>query len=129
MERNVLGGPLDPCSVDPLTGWFRDGSCRTNEQDRGSHTICGVMTREFLEHQRSIGNDLTTPMPQYRFPGLNPGDRWCVTAGNWLRAHAEGVAAPVVLAATNERVLDVVSLDVLRQHAVDVPPDISTLED
>jgi uncharacterized protein (DUF2237 family) len=129
MERNVLGGPLDPCSVDPLTGWFRDGSCRTNEQDRGSHTICGVMTREFLEHQRSIGNDLTTPMPQYRFPGLKPGDRWCVTAGNWLRAHADGAAAPVVLAATSARVLDFVSLDVLRQHAVDVPPDISTLED
>lgn len=127
MERNVLGGPLEPCGVDPLTGWFRDGSCRTNEQDHGSHTICAVMTSEFLQHQKAIGNDLTTAMPQYRFPGLQPGDRWCVTAPNWLRAHADGGAAPVVLAATHERALEVVPLDVLREHAVDVPPDIRTL--
>lgn len=120
-DVNVIGGPLEACSLDPLTGWFRDGSCRTNEADRGSHTICSVMTSEFLEHQRSIGNDLTTPMPQFRFPGLVPGDRWCVTAPNWLRAHGDGVAAPVVLAATNAAVLDVVPLEVLVEHAVDVP--------
>ena len=126
-ERNVLGGDLEECSVDPVTGWFRDGSCRTNEADRGSHTICAVMTAEFLDHQRSIGNDLSTPMPQYRFPGLLPGDRWCVTAPNWLRAHGDGVAAPVVLAATNERVLDLVQLDVLEEHAIDVPKDPGSL--
>ena len=129
MERNVLGGELEVCSTDPLTGWFRDGSCRTASADRGSHTICAVVTREFLDHQFSIGNDLSTPMPQYRFPGLVPGDRWCVTAPNWLRAREAGVAAPVVLAATHERALDVVPLDVLRSYAVDVPPDLSELGD
>lgn len=127
MEMNVLGNELESCSMDPLTGWFRDGACRTGPDDRGSHTICAVVTREFLDHQRSIGNDLTTPMPQYRFPGLVPGDRWCVTAPNWLRAHADGVAAPVVLASTHERVLEIVPLAVLEQHAVDVPPDLSTI--
>jgi uncharacterized protein (DUF2237 family) len=86
-----------------------------------------VVTEDFLDHQRRIGNDLITPMPQYRFPGLAPGDRWCVTAPNWLRAHLDGAAAPVVLAATHERVLDVVPLNVLEQHAVDVPPDLSAL--
>lgn len=126
-DLNVVGGPLEECSLDPVTGWFRDGSCRTNEADRGSHTICSVMTVEFLEHQRSIGNDLATPMPQFRFPGLVPGDRWCVTAPNWLRAHADGVAAPVVLAATNASVLDVVALEVLVAHAVDVPDDLGPL--
>ena len=127
-DRNVLGGELEECSIDPVTGWFRDGSCRTQERDQGSHTICAVMTAEFLEHQRSIGNDLVTPMPQYRFPGLTVGDRWCVTAPNWLRAHLDGAAAPVVLAATNEAVLSIVPLDTLRSHAVDVPDDPSALE-
>jgi uncharacterized protein (DUF2237 family) len=120
-ERNVLGGELEPCGTDPMTGFYRDGCCSTGPEDLGSHTICAVMTSEFLEHQRSIGNDLSTPMPQYRFPGLVPGDRWCVTARNWLLAHREGVAAPVVLASTNERVLDLVPLEALQQHAVDVP--------
>jgi uncharacterized protein (DUF2237 family) len=127
-ERNVLGGDLDPCGFDPVTGWFRDGCCNTGPEDVGSHTICSVMTAEFLEHQRSIGNDLMTPMPDYQFPGLQPGDRWCVTARNWLRAHIDGVAAPVVLASTHERALEIVPLDVLRQYAVDVPSDISELE-
>jgi uncharacterized protein (DUF2237 family) len=86
------------------------------------------MTPEFLEHQRSIGNDLVTPMPAYRFPGLVPGDRWCVTAANWLRAHHDGAAAPVVLASTHHRALDIVSLEIMQQHAVDVPPDLSVLE-
>ncbi len=128
MERNVLGDPLAPCGSDPVTGWFRDGSCNTSPEDRGRHTICAVMTQEFLEHQRSIGNDLTTPVPQFRFPGLSPGDRWCVTAANWLRAHHDGVAAPVVLASTHERTLDIVTLEILESHAVDVPPDLSELE-
>lgn len=127
-ERNVLGGPLGPCSTDPLTGWFRDGSCRTGPDDLGSHTICSVMTPEFLAHQRSIGNDLSTPHPGFQFPGLRPGDRWCVTAPNWLRAHRDGSAAPVVLSATNSRVLELVPLDVLRHYAVDVPDDLRDLD-
>lgn len=120
-ERNVLGGDLENCSVDPVTGWFRDGSCATAPDDVGSHTICAVVSREFLDHQLSIGNDLVTPMPAFQFPGLQPGDRWCVTARNWLRAHQDGAAAPVVLAATHERALDIVALDVLSEYAVDVP--------
>jgi uncharacterized protein len=127
-ERNVLGGELVSCSTEPLTGWFRDGSCRTGPDDLGSHTICAVVTAEFLSHQRRIGNDLATPRPEFRFPGLRPGDRWCVTAPNWLRAHLDGVAAPVVLAATNERVLDLVPLALLRTHAVDVPDDVRGLD-
>jgi uncharacterized protein (DUF2237 family) len=122
-ERNVLGGELEPCSTDPLTGYFRDGSCRTGPDDLGSHTVCAVVTAEFLEHQRAIGNDLSTPVPQYRFPGLVPGDRWCVTARNWARAHRDGVAAPVVLAATHEAVLQILPLTALQEHAVDVPAD------
>ena len=128
MARNVLGNELEPCGVDPLTGFYRDGACHTGPEDRGSHTVCAVVTAEFLAHQRSIGNDLVTPMPQYRFPGLVPGDRWCVTARNWLRAHADGAAAPVVLAATHERATEVVPLEALRAHAVDVPDDPAGLE-
>jgi uncharacterized protein len=126
-DRNVLGGELETCGTDPLTGFYRDGCCTTGPEDHGSHTICAVVTAEFLEHQRSIGNDLSTPMPQYGFPGLQPGDRWCVTAVNWLRAHEDGAAAYVVLACTDERALDVVPLDVLEQHAVDVPTDPGSL--
>lgn len=122
-ERNVLGDPLDPCGTDPLTGFYRDGCCSTGDQDLGLHTICAVVTAEFLAHQRSIGNDLSTPMPAYRFPGLVPGDRWCVTARNWLRAHEDGQACPVVLASTHERTLDLVPLEVLADYAVDVPDD------
>lgn len=128
-ERNVLGGELEVCGLDPLTGWYRDGCCNTGPEDAGSHTICAVMTAEFLEHQKRIGNDLSTPRPQFRFPGLNPGDRWCVTARNWLRAHRDGAAAPVVLASTHERALDIVPMEVLREHAVDVPADPGALED
>jgi uncharacterized protein (DUF2237 family) len=122
-DRNVLGGELEPCGVDPLTGFYRDGCCRTSPEDRGSHTICAVVTAEFLEHQQSIGNDLSTPLQQYGFPGLRPGDRWCVTAANWLRAHLDGAASYVVLAATDERALQTVPLAALREHAVDVPAD------
>lgn len=126
-DRNVLGGSLEPCGNEPVTGFYRDGCCSTGDQDRGLHTICAVVTTEFLEHQRSIGNDLSTPVPEYRFPGLLPGDRWCVTAVNWLRAHHDGCAAPVVLASTHERTLEVVPLEVLQQHAVDVPDDLANL--
>ena len=99
-ELNVLGGPLSAWGSDPVTGFFRDGCCHTGPQDVGSHTICAVVTSEFLEHQRKIGNDLSTPMPQFRFPGLVPGDRWCVTAANWLQAHRDGerVVAPAAVA-------------------------------
>lgn len=120
-NRNVLGGELEPCGTDPLTGFYRDGCCATGPEDLGNHTICAVVTLEFLDHQRSIGNDLTTPNRHFGFPGLTPGDRWCVTAGNWLRAHFDGKAAFVVLAATNESVLDVVPLEILKEHAVDIP--------
>jgi uncharacterized protein len=122
-DRNVLGGDLEECGTDPLTGFYRDGCCTTGPEDRASHTICAVVTAEFLEHQRTIGNDLSTPMPEHHFPGLVPGDRWCVTARNWLLAHEDGAAAYVVLASTNEATLDVVSLEALREHAVDVPED------
>src|SRR6202167_4480781 len=126
-DRNVLGGELEPCGADPVTGFYRDGCCSTGPQDQGSHTICAVVTTEFLDHQRRIGNDLSTPVPQYQFPGLVPGDRWCVTAANWLRAHRDGAAAPVVLASTHERALQIVPLSALKQHAVDVPADPGTL--
>jgi uncharacterized protein (DUF2237 family) len=127
-ERNVLGGPLEVCGTEPMTGFYRDGCCATGPQDRGSHTICAVVTADFLEHQRSIGNDLSTPMPHFAFPGLVPGDRWCVTAHNWLRAWEDGAASFVVLASTNERVLEIVPLDALREMAVDVPADASGLD-
>ncbi len=127
-ERNVLGGELEPCGTDPMTGFYRDGDCRTGPQDIGSHTICAVVTQAFLEHQRSIGNDLSTPRPEFGFPGLNPGDRWCVTAVNWARAYNASVAAPVVLASTNEAVLSIVPLEALQRHAVDVPVDPRDLE-
>ena len=124
---NVLGGPLEPCGYDPLTGFWRDGTCRTGGQDLGVHAVCAVMTDEFLEFSASVGNDLSTPRPEWHFPGLVPGDRWCVVAVRWLQAYDAGVAAPVVLSATSERALDVVPLDVLRAHSVDVPPDLSGL--
>jgi uncharacterized protein len=126
-ERNVLGTELEPCGTDPVTGFYRDGRCSTGPDDLGSHTVCAVVTAEFLEHQRSVGNDLSTPRPEYRFPGLQPGDRWCVVAVRWLQAYRDGAAAPVVLAATNERATDVVPLELLREHAVDVPADPGSL--
>jgi uncharacterized protein len=126
-ERNVLGSPLEPCGTDPMTGFYRDGACSCGDDDLGLHAVCAVVTEEFLAHQRGVGNDLSTPMPQYSFPGLHPGDRWCVVAARWLQAYRDGVAAPVVLASTNQRAIEIVPLDALREHAVDVPPDLSTL--
>ena len=127
MAKNVLGSELEPCGFDPMTGFYRDGCCHTGPADLGSHTICAVVSAEFLEYQQEIGNDLSTPVPEYDFPGLSPGDRWCVTALNWLRAHEAGVAAFVVLASTHERALDYVPLDVLERYAVDVPADPSSI--
>lgn len=128
IEVNILGGRLQTCGQEPMTGFYRDGCCRTGPEDQGSHTICAVVTAEFLEHQRSIGNDLSTAVPLYGFAGLSPGDRWCVTARNWLRAHADGAAAFVVLAATHERALEIVPREVLEQYAVDVPEDPGALQ-
>lgn len=127
-QRNVLGGELESCSNDPLTGFYRDGSCTVGPMDPGLHAVCAVMTSEFLDHQRSVGNDLSTPRPEWRFPGLTPGDRWCVVAGRWLQSHDAGVAAPVVLAATNYRALEVIPIELLRENAVDVPDDVSGLD-
>jgi uncharacterized protein len=124
---NVLGGELEPCGTDPVTGFYRDGCCTTGPEGLGSHTVCAVMTTQFLAHQRDVGNDLSTPIPAYEFPGLEPGDRWCVVASRWWQAYKAGVAPPVVLAATHVRALDVVPLDALREHAVDVPSDPSSL--
>lgn len=116
---NVLGEPLAQCSVDPLTGYFRDGHCNTCDQDSGSHTVCAVMTDEFLAFSKYVGNDLSTPMQQFRFPGLKAGDQWCLCAGRFLQAHYEGCAPKVNLAATHARALEIVPLDVLREHALD----------
>lgn len=122
-ERNVLGGPLEECNIDPVTGFYRDGCCTSGPDDVGSHTVCAVVTREFLTHQASVGNDLSTPRPEYGFPGLSPGDRWCVVAARWRQAYEDGVPCPVVLAATNEKALAVVPIEMLREHSVDIPDD------
>ena len=114
---NVLGTELVPCSYDPLTGWYRDGCCHTDEHDHGSHVICCRVTVEFLNHQFEAGNDLITPRPEYRFKGLKPGDRWCVCALRWKEAYADGCAPPVVLESTHQRALDFVPLEWLQRHA------------
>jgi len=126
-ETNVFGAELQPCGTDPVTGFYRDGSC-TSGPTQALHVVCAVVTAEFLDHQRSLGNDLITPMPEYGFPGLRPGDRWCVVATRWLQAYEAGVAPPVVLAATNARTLGIIDLAILRRFAVDVPEDLSSLE-
>ena len=126
-ERNVLGGELQSCGADPLTGFYRDGCC-TSGPNEAVHLVCAVATAEFLAHQRAVGNDLSTPRPEYGFPGLTPGDRWCVVAQRWLQAYEAGVAPPVVLASTNARALEMIDLAALQEHAVDVPSDISSLE-
>ena len=127
-ELNVLGGPLEPCGTDPVTGFYRDGNCSCGPDDRGLHAVCAVMTPEFLAQQQRVGNDLVTPRPEWGFPGLAPGDRWCGVAARWLQAHQDGAAAPVVLASTNARALEIVPIELLREHSVDVPADPSALE-
>ena len=118
--RNVLGGPLATCCTAPLTGFYRDGSCHTGPQDLGTHVVCAQVTLEFLEFSVARGNDLVTPVPQFHFPGLNPGDKWCLCAMRWKEALDAGVAPPVVLAATHEKALEFVSLEDLKRHAVDL---------
>ena len=121
---NVLGEPLAPCSYDPLTGYFRDGCCRTDANDLGTHVVCARVTEAFLAFSLARGNDLITPRLEWRFAGLRPGDRWCLCVNRWLEALQAGVAPPVVLQSTHERALSHVSLDVLRQHAW-APPSSS----
>ncbi len=116
-QKNLLGLPLETCSTSPMTGYFRTGCCETDEDDRGSHTICAEVTAEFLEHQKRVGNDLSTPRPG--FPGLKPGDRWCVCASRWKQALDAGCAPPVVLAATNAHAVRVVPRDAMLAHAAD----------
>jgi uncharacterized protein (DUF2237 family) len=115
--RNVLGGALAACSQDPLTGFYRNGCCETGPEDVGMHTVCAVMTAEFLAFSFSVGNDLTTPHPEFQFPGLEPGDRWCLCAPRWKEALDAGVAPPIVLEATHEEVLAIAPLGVLKDHA------------
>lgn len=120
---NVLGGPLELCSAAPLTGFFRNGCCDTGPMDRGVHTVCAEMTEEFLALSKYLGNDLSTPRPEYGFAGLKPGDHWCLCAARFLQAHEEGAAPRLRLAATHIRTLDIVPLSILRQYAVDLPPE------
>lgn len=117
---NVLGGPLAPCSLDPLTGFYRDGCCNTGYEDTGIHTVCVRVTAKFLAFSRQRGNDLSTPAPQFGFAGLKPGDQWCLCAGRWKEALDAGVAPPVVLAATHEETLAIVALEDLERHALDL---------
>ncbi|TKA97934.1 DUF2237 domain-containing protein [Cereibacter changlensis] len=116
---NVLGGTLQPCSTNPLTGFFRNGCCDTGPADHGQHTVCALMTAEFLAFSKYLGNDLSTPHPEFGFKGLKPGDQWCLCAGRFLQAHEEGAAPQVRLAATHARALEVVPLDVLKSYASD----------
>lgn len=116
--RNVLGEELIPCSLDPVTGFFRNGCCETGPHDVGLHTVCAVMTAEFLAFSAALGNDLTTPQPELRFPGLRPGDRWCLCAPRWKEAYDAGLAPPVVLESTHEETLAIVPLGILKDHAI-----------
>jgi len=117
--RNVLGGPLQPCGAAPLTGFYRDGCCNTGPEDLGQHTVCAQVNAVFLAFSSTLGNDLSTPRPEFGFPGLAPGDRWCVCADRWREAFEAGFAPPVVLAATHEAALEVIALDDLKRYALD----------
>jgi len=119
-QRNVLGGEIEPCSVNPVTGFFRDGCCNTSPEDRGSHTVCVVLTSEFLAFSKACGNDLSTPMPQYQFPGLKAGDRWCLCAPRWQEAFEAGMAPKVVMAATHEGALEYATFADLKKFAIDL---------
>jgi uncharacterized protein len=115
--KNIFGEPLQTCCSNPLTGFYRDGSCRTDELDHGSHTVCAIVTAEFLEFSQSKGNDLTTPRPEYQFPGLKPGDKWCLCALRWKEAFEAGAAPKVILEATNEKTLDYININDLIAYA------------
>ena len=117
-KKNVLGGELQPCCCDPMTGFFRDGYCRTDESDRGRHVVCAEMTAEFLDFTKRQGNNLSSPAPEYGFPGLEPGDRWCLCVLRWKEALDQGVAPPIILEACEETTLKIVSLETLKEHAL-----------
>ena len=119
-QKNVFGDDLVTCGYEPITGFYRDGSCNTEQRDVGSHTICVSVTEEFLSYSKSKGNDLITPVPEFGFPGLVAGDRWCVCAQRWLEAYEDNVAPKVIMSATNEKVLDIVSIDILKKYALDI---------
>lgn len=119
-QKNVLGQPLLPCCFDPQTGFYRDGFCHTGKEDVGLHTVCVEVSQEFLIFSKSKGNDLSTPVPQFGFPGLKPGDKWCLCAARWKEALAENMAPPVYLTATHEKTLEIVSLDELKKFAIDL---------
>jgi len=119
-DLNIFGEKLHACGMSPMTGYFRDGSCNTCKQDVGSHTVCVEVTREFLEYSRFCGNDLSTPVPEFGFPGLRPGDRWCLCATRWVEAYENGMAPKVVLQSTHQRALEVAPLELLRQYAIDL---------
>jgi uncharacterized protein (DUF2237 family) len=120
MQLNVLGGKLEACCFEPLTGFYRDGFCHTSEYDTGSHTVCARVTDAFLSYSQSVGNDLSTPRPEFQFPGLKDGDKWCVCAARWLQAQEAGFAPPLVLSSTHQRALEVVPLELLMEHAMDL---------
>lgn len=117
MEKNVFGEPLQICCTDPMTGYFRDGLCRTISEDTGTHTVCAIMTKDFLEFSSLKGNDLVTPVPYYQFPGLKEGDKWCLCVSRWIEAEKEGKAPKVILEATHEKTLEYTSIDILIKHA------------
>ena len=119
-SRNVFGGPLEPCSLDPATGFFRNGCCDTGVQDAGSHTVCAIMTADFLRYSKDVGNDLSTPRPEYGFPGLKPGDRWCLCASRWRQAYDAGMAPDVALRSTHREVLTLIALSALKAFAIDL---------
>jgi uncharacterized protein len=119
-QKNVLGLALEPCGSEPLTGFYRDGCCNTGPEDRGAHTVCAQLSEAFLAYSKAKGNDLSTPRPEFGFPGLKPGDRWCLCAARWKEALDDGVAPPIFIASTHERTLEVVALEELTPHALDV---------
>ena len=119
-QKNVLGEPLEPCGIDPITGYYRDGVCNTDETDNGSHTVCASVTDEFLEFSKSMGNDLSTPQPEFGFEGLKAGDSWCLCANRWLEAYQNNVAPNIKLKSTNIRALEVIDLDSLKAHSIDI---------
>lgn len=119
-QKNVLGEPLESCGTDPITGYHRDGSCNTDDTDSGSHTVCANVTIEFLEFSKSMGNDLSTPRPEFGFEGLKPGDAWCLCANRWLEAFQNNAAPKIKLKSTNIKALDVIDLDTLKAHSIDI---------
>ena len=119
-QLNIFNEPLEACSFDPVTGFFRSGCCETSEQDTGSHTVCAIMTDEFLKFSKLKGNDLSTPVPAFDFPGLNPGDRWCLCAARWLEAYEAGSAPSIIARATHRRALEIIPMEVMKEFSLDI---------